>query len=192
MPAPRHYLALDLELTQPSRKIIQVGVAVGSLATENIETFSWLIDPGEPLTEFIVELTGITDEEIAKHAVSVCQVAEELSALIQRHPDMAINPVTWGGGDSTELLALFQEHSIPFPHFGRRWTDVKTLWAFKREAQGLSTRAGLKSAMGSYKLPFRGRAHRADVDAENTLRLYLALLRQEATTATAIRLLKQT
>lgn len=183
------FLSLDLEMAQPSRKIIQVGVSVGSLDAGVLETHAWFIDPQEPITPFIQELTGITDAEIQAKAKPVVQVASELSALIQRYPKMFVNPVTWGGGDGPELLELFKEAGAEFPHLGRRWMDVKTLWTLQRLAAGKSTSGGLSSAMGSCKLPFKGRAHRADVDAENTLRFFLHILQREKTLRQGLALL---
>jgi len=42
------YVALDLEFNQPSRKIIQVGVAIGSPMQSQEEWLvrQWLLDPG--------------------------------------------------------------------------------------------------------------------------------------------------
>jgi inhibitor of KinA sporulation pathway (predicted exonuclease) len=38
---------------------------------------------------------------------------------------------------------------------------------------------GLSKAMGRYKMQFVGQAHRADVDAFNTLRLFFAILERQ-------------
>jgi hypothetical protein len=150
------YLALDLELNQPSRRIIQVGVAIGHVDQEPKEWTrrSWLLSPQESLNPTIVELTGITDEQIAQQAVSWSQMATELGALIHEHKPF-VNPVSWGE-DSATLKAAILEQGLEFPFFGRRWIDVKTI----------------------HGLQFQGRAHQADVDAYNTLRLYFRLLKQ--------------
>ena len=54
------YLALDLEFNQPSRKIIEVGIAIGHAQTpESSWTVrSWLVDPLEAVAPRIVALTG--------------------------------------------------------------------------------------------------------------------------------------
>lgn len=167
------YLALDLELNQPSGKIIQVGIAIGSATDkfENYITKKWYIDPKEPISEFIVGLTGITDADIRANAWSHAHIATELGDLIKQHKTF-INPITWGGGDSVELLAEFAKYGADFPHFGRRWVDVKTFYTMLMFAKGKNPGGGLASAMGSYKLHFKGEAHRADVDAANTLALF--------------------
>ncbi len=181
MPVSNTFIALDLELTQPSSRIIQVGVAIGARGQAESEFVvrQWLLDPGEQLTEFIVGLTGITDQDIAERGVPWEQMAKELGALIDEHKPF-VNPVTWGGGDSRELLEALSARSIDFPYFGHRWLDAKTYHAFSQLAQGKSPTAGLRSAMGKYGLTFKGEPHRADVDAFNTLRLFMRMLERQA------------
>lgn len=174
------FLALDLELNQPSGKIIQVGIAIGSINDkfENYIVKKWYIDPKEPISDFIIGLTGITDSDISANAFSHEYVARELAALIKQH-NTWINPVTWGGGDSRELLDEFSKNQVDFPHFGRRWVDVKTWYTYLMFARGKTPAGGLSSAMGAFKLHFKGTAHRADIDAANTLAFYFNLLQRQ-------------
>ena len=77
------YFALDLELNNKNDgttpKIIEVGVCVGSpVNPEEIQKYNWYLDPQEPITPFISELTGITDEIIQEKSVSHETVAAEL------------------------------------------------------------------------------------------------------------------
>jgi inhibitor of KinA sporulation pathway (predicted exonuclease) len=181
MIADGKFLALDLELNQPSGKIIQVGVAIGSVKDrfEDYVVRKWYIDPQEPISEFINDLTGITDADIRAEAYSHEHVARELGELIKEHKPFT-NPVVWGGGDSSELLAEFCKNHADFPHFGRRWIDVKTFYTYLMLTRGKAPSGGLASAMGYFKLQFRGKAHRADVDAQNTLALFFKLLERQA------------
>jgi len=181
MIADSNFLALDLELNQPSSKIIQVGVAIGNKSTrfENYIVRKWFIDPQEPISEFINDLTGITDADIRAESYSHEYVARELSELIKEH-NTFVNPVTWGGGDSVELLSEFSKNHADFPHFGRRWIDVKTWYTYLMLTRGKAPSGGLASAMGYFKLHFKGKAHRADVDAANTLALFFKLLERQA------------
>lgn len=180
------YFSLDLELN-PSQdgttnRIIEVGVAFGSpVRPEEITRYNWYLNPEEKITEFITQLTGITDEVIQTKSVSHETVAEELGALIltwQCFP----NPVVWGGGegnDATELKDEFRERNIDFPFFGRRVIDVKTLYAFNQITQGKSPSGGLRKSMISYGLTFDGTPHRADIDAFNTLRFFFHFLEKQ-------------
>jgi inhibitor of KinA sporulation pathway (predicted exonuclease) len=180
------YLALDLELNNaqdgstPNPKIIQVGVAIGS-ARENPKewiTKKWYVKINDPIYPFITELTGITTQDIQQFGMTHYDIGQELSRLIKEH-DVFVNPVTWGGGDSTELKYEFDTHGIEFRHFGRRWIDVKTWYTLRLLANGKRPAGGLSSAMGVYKLQFEGEAHRADVDAYNTLRLFFEILKRQ-------------
>jgi len=179
----QNYFSLDLELNNKKDKtipkIIQVGIAIGSpLRPENIQSYSWFLDPEEPITPFITELTGITDEIIQEKSVSHEVVAQEFGELLKIN-NVFPNPVTWGQGDAEELKNEFRARNIDFPFFGRRIIDVKTIYVFLEMVNGRSPAGGLSKSMGRYKIPFNGKSHRADVDAVNTLRFYFYLLQRQ-------------
>ena len=121
-----NFIALDLEMNQPSGKVIEVGVAIGNVNDGVLEMRNWYVDPQEPIEEYITQLTGIDDEKISSSAVPLSQVAEDLSSLVTKY-SCFVNPVQWGGGDTAILLKEFRLAEIPFPHFGRREIDVKTV-----------------------------------------------------------------
>ena len=189
------YFSFDLELNNKqdgtTPKIIEVGVAFGSpVRPAEITRYNWYLDPQEPITPFITQLTGITDEVIQTKSVSHEVVAEELGALIvtwQCFP----NPVVWGQGDADELKNEFRERNIKFPFFGRRIFDVKTLCVFQQMVQGKSSGGGLRRSMNSYGLQFEGEPHRAAVDATNTLRFFFYLLNIERKRQETIQQLKE-
>lgn len=188
-----YYLALDLELNTDSEgnttDIIQVGVAYGS-DIDNIQTRKWYIKPTEPVTPFITNLTGITQEDIDTNAVSVQQVATELGSLIEEYQTF-VNPVQWGMGDADELKTLFKSNNIEFRYFGNRAIDVKTLFVFLQMAKGNSFKGGLQACMGRYKIHFKDTPHRADVDAYNTLLFYFHLMNRQAKLEQMIRTAKE-
>lgn len=181
------YFSLDLELNSKqdgtTPRIIQVGVSVASpVMPDDIKTFSWYLDPQEPITPFIQQLTGITDEIIKEKSVSHQVVAQELGNIITENKCF-VNPVVWGGGgegnDATELKDEFRERGIDFPFFGRRVIDVKTLYVFNQMVQGKTPSGGLRKSMISYGLDFIGTSHRAEIDAENTLRFFFYFLNKQ-------------
>lgn len=90
----QRYVALDLEYNQPRGTIIQVGVAIGSASQSQQEYVvrRWDLRVDEPISEFITQLTGITDED-CRAGVSLAQCAEELGSLLRQHEVFA-NPVT--------------------------------------------------------------------------------------------------
>lgn len=178
-----NYFALDLELNNKNDgtvpKIIEVGLAIGSPARSTpIRTFSWYLDPQEPITPFITKLTGITDETIQEKAVTHETVAEQLGALLNVNECFA-NPVTWGQGDADELKAEFKERNIDFPFFGRRIFDVKTLYVFQQMVEGKAPSGGLRKSMISYGLNFFGTPHNAADDALNTLHFFFYFLERQ-------------
>jgi inhibitor of KinA sporulation pathway (predicted exonuclease) len=189
------YFSLDLELNNKqdgtTPKIIEVGVAFGSpVRPEEITRYNWYLDPEEKITDFITNLTGITDEVIQTKSVSHETVAEELGALILTWQCFA-NPIVWGQGDADELKNEFRERNIKFPFFGRRIFDVKTLCVFQQMVQGKSSGGGLRRSMNSYGLQFEGEPHRAEVDATNTLRFFFYLLNTERKRQETIQQLKE-
>jgi inhibitor of KinA sporulation pathway (predicted exonuclease) len=175
----KNFLALDLELNTNSEfqvtKIIQVGIAIGNFyKPEEILTKSWYVNPNEPLSAHIQKLTGITEQNVQHESTSIGQIAAELSAIIEQY-QVFTNPITWGGNDAEELKSLFKQNNIDFPHFGRRIIDVKTNFIFLEYANDRSLAGSLKHSMEKYKISFEGEAHRADIDAFNTLRFFFYL-----------------
>ena len=177
------YFALDLELNSKRDgtvpKIIQVGIAIGSLDDpENIQTFSWYLNPQEEITPFITQLTGITDDMVQNQSVTHERLATELGALLTVN-EVFVNPITWGQGDAAELLQEFRDRNIDFPFFGRRIIDVKTICVFNSMVIGNTTSGGLKKYMNRYGVSFIGTPHNAMDDALNTLRFYFYFLERQ-------------
>ena len=186
MDVNQKYLALDLELNNaddgstPNPKIIQVGVAIGSAKQSPSEwiTKKWYVRVNEPIYPFITDLTGITNQDIQQFGMTHYEIGQELSRLIKDN-DVFVNPVTWGGGDASELKADFERWGVEFNNFGRRWIDVKTLHTLNMLARGKKPNGGLSSALSVYDLIFEGKEHRADIDAYNTLKLFFEILKRQ-------------
>jgi inhibitor of KinA sporulation pathway (predicted exonuclease) len=171
--------SLDLELNKSGNKttsIIQIGAIVGNLSTgEILERVNLIVNPQEPLDPFIIKLTGITQEQVDS-GIPLKEAYSILSNVHTKHGSLR-NCVTWGGGDNQELrsqLGLNEQNFI----FGRRWIDVKTIYQSYRMSQDMKIQAGLKKACHNMGLLFKGPAHDALQDAENTFNLYIHLLKK--------------
>lgn len=173
-----YYVALDLEMNQPSGRIIQVGAVVGDMQTGSCVTrFECLVNPGESLEPRIAQLCGIHADALAR-AGTIAQAYDLLSAwLLPYAQTRQLNALTWGGGDTSTLrseLGLDDERWL----FGRRWIDVKTVFIAWQNARGLTGVGGLARSMGRMGLAFQGRKHYATDDAWNTFRMYFKLLHE--------------
>jgi len=173
----RKYLALDLEMNQPSGRIIQIGWAIGTLdGDEPPRTDSVLVNPEEHLTEYIIKLTGIKDEDV-QMAKYLPHAFEKLRAEFG-DKDLFRVPITWGGGDQRALReqlagyhyfgGLTAEQSHNWPLARSEW-DIKKIWQFIRLANGEPIQGGLAKSMTKMGLRFDGRKHNAEDDAKNTL-----------------------
>lgn len=171
--------AVDLEMDQPGREIIQVGIAVGNAQSRNVTaTRDWIIDPGHPLNPEIVKLTGITDQIVRERAVpgGLPQAYKEMVDFLKAE-QVFRNPVVWGQGDCPLLMEQLGLHEEDF-FGGRREIDVKTLFVAARAATGEKHQAGLAKAMTKLGLTFQGKKHWAPDDAKNTMLLYFEVLRK--------------
>lgn len=171
------FTTLDLEMNQPSRKIIQIGACVGNIRTGQIyEKISLFVNPQETLQPFITDLTKITQEDV-DNGYTLEEAYRKLQKMHENYGAF-VNVITWGGGDSIELLTQLQQENSNFEGwcFGRRWIDTKTLYVSWRLANGKHVQGGLAKAMTKVDLRFEGQKHNATDDAVNTFRLYLKML----------------
>lgn len=173
-----NYLFLDLELNQPSNTIIQIGYVIANIYEDIILERKCLnINSNETLNPYIIDLTGIKQEDVDK-GMTLLEAFEILKTDHKKH-NVFCNPVTWGGGDSVELMkqlttAGYTGEGI----FGRRWIDVKTIWHFKRINEQVPLQGGLARSMTKVGLKFEGRKHNAMDDSLNTYKMFQALRKE--------------
>jgi inhibitor of KinA sporulation pathway (predicted exonuclease) len=174
----KNVVSLDLEYNQPSGKIIQIGAAIGDLKTQSIvASFGAIVNPGEPISEFIQTLTGVTQQRVDEEGIDIMAAGAKLFAFVEQHRPF-MNPVVWGIGDAESLREEMGLRNERWP-FGRRTVDTKTIHVAMCLARGISTKGGLGITMAThYGLDFVGRAHDATVDAENTLKLFFEMQRR--------------
>lgn len=188
-----NYLSLDLELNQDENSqitdIIQIGISIGNINNGILFTSSWFVKPSNPLTDRISELTGITESDF-ENAVSLQKVAINIEDIINKY-QVHINPVIWGFDDASRLKLEFEKNKVFFPFFGRQRIDVKQLFAFIEIVNGRSAKGNLKNSMARFKLKFKGREHRADNDAENTLLFFFELIKRQRRMEEGIQMIKE-
>src|ERR1700676_1619914 len=118
------FTSLDLEMNQPSRKIIQIGACAGNIRTgEILEKLSIFVNPQEQLAPFIVELTGIKQEDVDT-GLTLYEAYKKLAEFHKKHNSF-VNCVTWGGGDSQEIYEQLRKEC------GHVWS-VEDHWCFGR------------------------------------------------------------
>ncbi len=169
-------LSFDLELNQdPSGpKIIEIGACVGSLDTGTVlESYSAFVNPHQPITEFITQLTSITQADV-DNAGSVEEAYQGMITLAKRYDCLTL-PIVWGGGDGRAIRAELPP-GVEWL-LGRRELDVESVFQAYQMAKGEKVQAGLSKAMTRLDLQFKGKKHRADQDAINTFVIYWTLLK---------------
>jgi inhibitor of KinA sporulation pathway (predicted exonuclease) len=177
-----NFISLDLEFTQPSCTIIQIGAVIfDPKSGQIIDRFSRIVHTTERITPYIIELTGITQEQVDK-GMDLKQAYIELCAFKKKHKAHK-QTVTWGTGDVRALKEqVIRKYQITGEEliweFGLRDYDIKTIFQAMRLAKGESTKAGLGTAMQILGMTFEGRAHDALVDAENTANVFTFLMKK--------------
>lgn len=179
------YCSLDLEMEQPSGRIISVGIAMLSDATDFNYAEDFMITPDAPLSDFIKGLTGL-DDSMYDWNKSRQQCYQDMlnkidSVMASTAEKFSHEWITWGQGDVSTLrqeIHLYRDRIGEQTIFPRRCTDVKTLVLFEKHVAGQtsSSRMGLKTALAQYGLKFEGHTHRSIDDAKMTLQLFLSLL----------------
>lgn len=175
---PKIFTTLDLEMNQPSGKIISIGAVVGDISDGRIlDRLHVFVNPEEKITEYITNLTGITQEDVDNKGVSVNSAYAQLEKLHLNYLAFR-NCLTWGGGDIKELLSQSGRGTEGNGAFGRRWIDVKTVFISYCLANDLSVQSGLSKSLTKIGLQFSGKKHNALSDAENTFRMYCELIKR--------------
>ena len=170
------YVSLDLEMNQPSGKIIEIGVTVGNAyKREIIEKKHFFVNPNENLSEYIIRLTTIkqADVDAAKPLheayLDLCQYLKPFK--------FRQCVVTWGGGDHYLLKNQLQETGMPYEWIlGHSYINVKTIHQSLMISKNEKTQGGLAKSILKYGMHFKGTKHRAIDDAYNTMKLWFKML----------------
>jgi inhibitor of KinA sporulation pathway (predicted exonuclease) len=170
-------LSLDLEFNQPSQTIIQVGYCIGNVKTgEVLEKRCFDIHCKEEINPFITTLTGVTQSDVDNSEFTLEKTYEVIKEDKEKYQFFSA-PLTWGHGD---LSSYKEQAKLPTTDkiFGRRYTDVKTVFITYCVANDIMYRSGLSKSMRKLGLSFDGRKHNAMCDAINTFVIYHELLKR--------------
>lgn len=165
-------MSLDIELNQLNTpKTIEIGAVVfKSTSGEIVQTFHTYVNPGEPITEFITGLTGITDVMVAG-APSITEAYYLLKNFHKKNKCFR-NPILWGSGTRNDSSTIHEESGVEERNFmGFRVIDAKTLYQSYKIMTNDTVRGGLKSSCEKLGLGWSsvyGKEHRALPDALNT------------------------
>lgn len=167
-------IVVDLEMSQPSRKIIQIGAVFMNLKTGVIiNEFDVFVNPEEQLSDFIIKLTGITQKQVDKGSKIQDALMEFWSWVEQ---NKCRNLQAWGS-DVWELIQESQSNQIAYPNI--RSYNIKELATIVKTAlPSASSRGGLLKTMELFGLTFEGRQHNALVDSLNTAKLLFFIKEQ--------------
>lgn len=184
------HCCLDLELEQPrsnpqtpdsrllgESEIIQVGYVIYSLNPFTvIDTSCEHVDIGVPLSAFIKQLTGITDDDITR-GTTLGAIYDE---LVEKQKKYAFSRVIkqWGSGDVETIKNLIAKDLWAFGNSG---CNIKHMYQVYAEANGKNTSGGLAKSMSRCGITWDnryGHKHNALADAYNTAKMHDFLYRQ--------------
>lgn len=163
------FASLDLETTGrdvENDRIIEVGIVIFENG-EVVERFQRLVHPGVEIPQVIVDLTGITNDDVAG-APPLEVVVDDIRKAIQGIPLLAYNHEFDLSVLTSEFRRLGKTFEVqpcmdPFPF----------VWEYLRTTK-LTSDAKLGTAAAYFQIPLDA-AHRADHDAEAAARVMFEL-----------------
>ncbi len=157
------YVALDVETTglDPARDEIIEIAAITFREADILDEFDSLVNPLRDIPPFITQLTSITDEMVAD-APTIHTLRPQLRSRLGDNVLV---------GHNIEFdLGFLREARLAF---GNRRIDTLTLASILAPEAG---RFSLRALAAHFNFPSNnGRGHRARIDAEQTIELFLAL-----------------
>lgn len=165
-------MALDCEFNQPSKKTIQIGAACYDVKSGRlIDRLQTFVNPGEPISQHITELTGIRDQDVS-NAPNIAEAYEMLRVFHAKNR-AKMNPIIWGSGASNDSSHIYLESGTTAPNFmGHRILDAKSIYQSVKMFRDESVGGGLEDACMRLKIGFEGQKHTALADAMNTFRVW--------------------
>lgn len=170
MRLPYDLIVFDLECNQPSGKIIEIGAVRLTRNFEIRDEFQTLVNPNEPITNDIIELCKLNEDDLASiaSADSLEDAGTRFHAWATKETKNVVL-ASWGNFDVTELHSQWK--GCPFR---RKAVDIKSIALWELARYGLKSTNSLSSSLTAFGIVSYGVAHRAVYDALNTARLLQA------------------
>jgi inhibitor of KinA sporulation pathway (predicted exonuclease) len=170
-----YYLIVDVEATcsddgavpRHEMEIIEIGAVIVASKTFEIESeFQALVRPVRhpELTDFCVELTGITQDNVSSAPPFPTAINAMNRWMCQFNDSLFCS---WGDYDRNQFLQDCAHHKIDYP-FGPEHLNLKA--EFSR-CFGLKKKLGVTQALKHFGLNFEGSHHRGLDDAKNIARI---------------------
>lgn len=176
------HIAMDLEMNQPSGNIIQIGIAyTDALGFGSSKSFLIPLPRNETLDPYIIRLTGITPGDLERRAVSFQEACAQIKELLDEG-GFNSQVITWGKGDLKKFHQAAAQANIPpkdTPWDHTTALNLQSVVSFQEMTEdGKSRNYSLKTACGIHNVKMAVPAHDAEMDAVNTLNLFLEMRRK--------------
>ena len=164
-------IILDLEMNQPSGRIIQIGAVLCDYKAKRIvDEFNQycLLPKEETLDPFIAKLCGIEEVLLKETGVELADAAAAFWQWLE-NCKCGFHLGAWGS-DVYELKKQSQQLGVSVPT-RLKSLNIKEMGVLWRMAKGGKSKGGLLNTMTLFGLPFDGRQHCALADSKNTASL---------------------
>ena len=174
-------IILDFEATHNHQKIIDIGAVILDRHTLEIKgKFNRLVNPEEEITQFITELTTITNEMVANEPAFPIVIKDFEDWVVANCKKLKNVRLSSFGVyfDSPLMRRCYTHYNLNYP-FSGTWVDVKSVahvWAYAsgRKSDRFQQVSGCMDEMG---LPKPEGFHRALVDAIAESQIYVKAMR---------------
>lgn len=183
-----YYVVIDLEMCMVDKvmkrymrgmrnEIIQIGAVMLDMSHNIVDEFSTYVRPlyGE-LDEFIIELTGITDNDLTDAPI----LRTAIDRFVSWIGDRQVTVMSWSASDYYQLQNEMRAKEIKNNTIDRlfeTWLDFQRTFD---KMIGSSKQCALEDAMRIGHIEPLGRIHNGLCDAYNTARLFRKIHRQIA------------
>lgn len=158
------------EEQQKDREIIEIGIVKVDVTKNEIVDKEYYVIKNikSDVSDYCVELTGISQELIDKEGISLQKAMKEIK---QRFGSKNKTWFTWGSFDYNFIKGQCEKQNAEFI-FTDNIINLADLYAM---FSGLSRSRGMKKAMNRLNIEMEGQQHRALPDAIATARIFLKL-----------------